>query len=69
VSRPGFDFLEACDLIVATPPERLDEVVGDDPRLRALADHLLAGVAQAPPITVEQRAVVRSVFRGGARRG
>lgn len=44
-------------------PEHVRQIVGDDPRKQALADHLYAVVAEAPPATDEQRAAVRTIFR------
>jgi hypothetical protein len=47
-------------------PEHVKAIIGGDPRKQALADHLFAVVAEAPPLTAEQRAGIRAIFRSSA---
>ena len=69
-SHDPFDFAETCRAIaMATSPEDLARVIGGDPRKQRLADRLAAVVAEAPPVTPEQRAAIAAVLRGAARQG
>ena len=53
-------------LVLAHGPKQVKAIIAGDPRKQAVADKLFADVAAAPPLTVEQRAVIRGIFRAAA---
>ncbi len=59
-----FNAADFCMTLACAPHDEWPALIAGDPRRQRIARQMLAVLAAAPPVTPEQRAAVRAVFKG-----